>query len=189
MFLKPQSQNAFPIKDSYLNKGLFSVGRIKEAFGINGLAKIEIFCEDQTIFIKTKNFYVGNNRFLTDISLTKNIHENIWLGRFSLIQSREEIIKRRGQIILCKQEVLPKLASNEYYYIDLIGLNIEINHDDRKGLVKNVVDFGSGDLLEIQLDNIEKTFFVPFNEENVLNIDLNMKKIFIKPQKGLLPEN
>ena len=175
-------------KIDYSNK-FINIGKIKEPFGTDGLAKVKLFCEDPKIFIDPNDFLIGDNRLSTKIRLQKQIDENIWLAKFSFISSREEIFNHKGEIITCSKDLLPTLHKNEYYYFDLIGLSIKIKQDTRKGFVKYVVNYGSGDLLEIKLDGIKQTYFIPFDEENVSDINLYKKIIIINPQKGLLPEN
>ena len=171
------------------NNDFVIIGTIKEPFGTNGLVKVKLFCEDQKIFKTTNDFLVGENRLSTGINLKKQIDKNIWLARLSLISSREEILNHKGESIICRKDLLPALDRNEYYYFDLIGLSVEIKQDARKGFVKNVVNYGSGDLLEVKLEGMKQTYFIPFDEENVTDINLSMKKIIISPLKGLLPEN
>ncbi len=176
-------------KKSDFNNDFLTIGKIKEPFGTDGLAKVKLFCEDPKIFKDTNDFLVGDNRLSTKIRLHKQIDRNIWLAKFSFISSREEISSHKGEIITCSKDLLPLLNENEYYYFDLIGLNIKFKQDTRKGYVKYVVNYGSGDLLEIKLDGIEQTYFIPFDEENVTDINLSINTIIINPQKGLLPEN
>ena len=184
-----KSQDILLIKKSEFNNDFVTIGRIKDPFGTNGLVKVKLFCEDPKIFKTTNNFLVGENRLSTRIDLKKQIDKNIWLARFSFTSSREEILKHKGKIIVCSKDLLPTLDRNEYYYFDLIGLSIKITQDTRKGFVKYVVNYGSGDLLEVKLDGMEQTYFIPFDEENVTDINLSMKIIIINPQKGLLPDN
>ena len=72
------------------------------------------------------------------------------------------------------------IASLSIAFTLLIGLSIKIKQDTRKGFVKYVVNYGSGDLLEIKLDGIKQTYFIPFNEENVSDINLSMKIIILE---------
>ncbi len=171
------------------NNDFLTIGKIKEPFGTDGLVKVKLFCEDPKIFKDANDFLVGENRLSTKIKLQTQIDRNFWLAKFSFISSREEIFNHKGEIIICSKDLLPVLDKNEYYYFDLIGLNIKVTQDTRKGFVKYVVNYGSGDLLEIKLDGIKQTYFIPFNQENVSDINLSMKIIILKPQKGLLPEN
>ena len=190
MLLLHKSKDTLLIKNNEFSNDWVTIGIIKEPFGISGLVKVKLFCENpKKILSNSINYLVGKNRISTKIKLIKKIEKNIWLVRFSFISSREEILSHKGQVIACNKDFLPILDRNEYYYFDLIGLDIEIKRDLRKGFIKNVVNYGSGDLLEVKLDGIEQTYYIPFNKENVIEINLNDKKIIINPQKGLLPEN
>ena len=189
MFSEDKSQNTLLVKKSDVNNDFVTIGTIKDPFGINGLVKVKMFSKDPKILKSTNDFFVRQNRLLTKINLKTHIGKNIWVARFSSIYSREEILKHKGLGILYNKDLLPVLGPNEYYYFDLIGLNIKIKQDGRKGFVKDVVNYGSGDLLEVKLGEIDQTYLIPFNEENVIEINLLMKKIILTPQKGLLPKN
>ena len=76
--------------------------------------------------------------------------------------------------------------TDEFYYKDLKGLQIEIEGSIQKGLVNNVCNFGSGDILEVSLDDGKRTIYIPFNKENVSKIDLANRRIILTPLKGLL---
>ena len=190
MLQADKSKDILLKKNYEFSSDLVTIGVIKEPFGINGLVKVKLFCEDPKKIINNSNDYlVGKNLVSTKIKLKKKIDKNTWLIRFSFISSREKILNHKGDFIACNKDLLPILDINEYYYFDLIGLNIEIKRDGRKGFVKNMVNYGSGDLLEMKLDGIDQTYYIPFNEENVMEINLNNKKLIISPQKGLLPKN
>ena len=76
--------------------------------------------------------------------------------------------------------------ANEFYYEDLKGLQIKIDGSIRKGIVKDVFNFGSGDVLEVSLDDKKATIYIPFDKDNVRRIDLSKREILLTPIKGLL---
>ena len=76
--------------------------------------------------------------------------------------------------------------ANEYYYEDLKGLQIKIDGGLQKGIVTDVFNFGSGDVLEVSLDDREATIYIPFDRDNVRRIDLSNGEILLTPIKGLL---
>ena len=76
--------------------------------------------------------------------------------------------------------------ANEYYYEDLKGLQIKIDGNIQKGIVKDVFNFGSGDVLEVSLDDRKATIYIPFDRDNVGRIDLSNGEILLTPIKGLL---
>ena len=76
--------------------------------------------------------------------------------------------------------------ANEYYYKDLKGLQIKIDGSIQKGIVKDVFNFGSGDVLEVSLDDKEATIYIPFDRDNVGRVDLINSEILFTQIKGLL---
>ena len=76
--------------------------------------------------------------------------------------------------------------TDEFYYEELKGLKIKIHGSLLKGFVNNVYNFGSGDVLEVSLDDCEVTRYIPFNKDNVHKVDLAKRIIILTPLKGLL---
>ena len=76
--------------------------------------------------------------------------------------------------------------TDEFYYKDLKGLQIKIEGSIQKGFVNDVCNFGSGDMLEVSLDDSKRTIYIPFNKDNVSKIDLAKRTIILTPLKGLL---
>ena len=75
--------------------------------------------------------------------------------------------------------------TDEFYYKDLRGLQIKIEGSIQKGFVNHVCNFGSGDLLEVSLDDSKATIYIPFDKDNVSRIDLAHKTITLTPLKRL----
>ena len=76
--------------------------------------------------------------------------------------------------------------TNEFYYEDLKGLQIKIDGGPQKGFVHDVFNFGSGEVLEVSLDESDATRYIPFDKDNVSEIDLANRTIILTPIKGLL---
>lgn len=75
------------------------------------------------------------------------------------------------------------LARGQYFIDDIIGLTVE---DADTGLiygkVTNVITTGANDVFEV---TGEKVLLVPKIDEVVIQIDLKLKKIKIRPLQGL----
>ena len=56
---------------------------------------------------------------------------------------------------------LPKLKDNEFYWKDLIGMEVYNLKDEYFGKVKEMIEAGSGDVMVIK-DNREKSILIPF---------------------------
>ena len=108
----------------------------------------------------------------------------MWIA--SIAETKEQAEGFKGQLIFLEKKFLPSLMADEFYYKDLKGLRIEINESLQKGFVKDVFNFGSGDVLEVSLDDREATIYIPFDRDNIGQIDLADGKIILTPIKGLL---
>jgi 16S rRNA processing protein RimM len=79
------------------------------------------------------------------------------------------------------------LPDDEYYYADLIGLTVLDTGGVTLGIVKNVMDHGAGDLLEIQPAGQSDTVLLPFTQAVIPTIDLTAGKIIADPPDGSFP--
>jgi len=56
------------------------------------------------------------------------------------------------------------------------------------GTVKNVMDHGAGDLLEIAVPGQSETTLLPFTQAAVPTVDVKAGRIIADPPSGLFPE-
>ena len=82
------------------------------------------------------------------------------------------------------KDKFPKTKSNEYYVDDLIGCNVVHKNQTFIGNVISVDNFGAGDLLEINFR--ENNIYIPLNDDNVISVDIENKKILVNPIKGII---
>ena len=122
----------------------------------------------------------------TKINFLKNSKKSIWIASIIETKNKEQAEGLKGQLIFLEKRLLPKLMANEFYYDELKGLKIRIDGSIQKGIVKDVFNFGSGDVLEVSLDDKEATIYIPFDRDNVGRIDLSNREIVLTPIKGLL---
>ena len=75
---------------------------------------------------------------------------------------------------------LPQLEDDEYYYADLIGVQVESLSGAKIGNVVAVHEFGAGGILEVE-DALANNFMIPFTSEIVPTIDLPNRRLVIDP--------
>ena len=163
-----------------------TVGKVLNAYGLQGQLKVDVYFEDLTLLQTVKVFFVGKYLLKTKIKFLKNYKKSTWIATFSETKNKEQAESFKGQLIFLEKKFLPILVTDEFYYEDLKGLEIKIIGSPLKGFVKDVFNFGSGDLLEVSLDDREATIYIPFDRDNVDRIDLANKKITLTPIEGIL---
>lgn len=113
-------------------------------------------------------------------------------GRLAILQlagiaSREEAEALRGSIISLRKEDFPRLAAGEYYWHQLVGLQVLTAAGKAVGEVAGLFSTGAHDVLVVR--NRGREYLVPVNGEIISNIDLQKKELVIDPVPGLLEAN
>ena len=155
-------------------------------FGLRGELKVDVYLEDLSLLKSANRFFVGDTLVKRKINFLKCSKKSIWVVAIADISNREQADQLRGKLIFLEKKYLPPLMTDEFYYEDLKGLQIKIDGDQQKGVVNEVYNFGSGDILEVSLEGSEGKSYIPFNKDNVSRIDLINRKIILTPLKGLL---
>ena len=153
---------------------------------MKGQLKVDVYLEDLSLLRTAEIFFVGETFLKKKISFLKSLKKSIWVVSFTEVSNRDQADQLRGQFIFLEKKYLPSLLTDEFYYEDLRGLRVQIDEGQQKGFVKDVYNFGSGDILEVSLDGSESSVYIPFNKDNVSKIDLINRKIVLTPIKGLL---
>ena len=153
---------------------------------MQGQIKVDVYLEDLKLLRNFKVFFLGTTLLKTNIRFLKNSKKSIWIASIAETKNKELAEGLKGQLIFLEKKFLPKLLANEFYYEDLKGLQIRIDGSIQKGFVKDVFNFGSGDVLEVSLDDKKGTIYIPFDRDNVRGIDLSKREILLTPIKGLL---
>ena len=142
--------------------------------------------EDLSLLRTAEVFFVGDSLLKRKINFLNSSKKSIWVVAIADIINRDQADQLRGQLIFLEKKYLPSLMTDEFLYEDLKGLQIKIEGGQQKGFVNEVYNFGSGDILEVSLDDNEGTSYIPFNKDNVSKVDLINRKIVLTPIKGLL---
>jgi 16S rRNA processing protein RimM len=101
------------------------------------------------------------------------------------INSREDAEILKGKLLQVRSEVLPELEDpDEFYYFQLLGLDVVLADGSAVGQLKHVMETGSHDNLVI-IENDGHEVLVPFVQAMV-TVELDAGRIVIDPPEGLL---
>ena len=168
------------ISDNNKSKTI-KAGKISSAHGVKGYVKIYSYLESPENFKLYQNFFdESGNKIEIDFKFTKG---NFIIAELNNIKSREEAEKAKGKEIFILKSDLPELQNDdEFYYDDLIGLEVICSNTQKKlGTIKAVHNFGADDIVEIEYNDGNKEIF-NFNEKNFPELNLKQRQIhFRKP--------
>ena len=163
---------------------IIEIGKITGAVGIKGYLKVNIYLTKVNLISKLGPVLLENKSQVVKINFIREQKGKAIISMQNVDnRNKAELLKDKKLFIFSSQ--LPKLKKNEYYLRDLLNLSV-VNTDGKKiGIVKQIKNFGSCDLMKVYTNN-NKYFFLPINKENVKKIDLNNKKIIVEPIKGII---
>ena len=155
------------------------IAKIQAHQGLNGWLKIYSYSESKKKFSNYKHFFVIKNETyvrldVEDIQVTKSI--KIKFKNFSLREDSDEYI---GKNLYIDREQLVELDDNQYYWNDLIGLNVYLDEGEQIGVVNDIIETGSNDVLVIK-GSKGKEILIPYVfGSSVKQVILDEKKIII----------
>lgn len=153
--------------------------QIGAAHGIKGEVKLKIFLEDPNLLDALKPLTDKDHKPIALQSIRSQ--GNGFVGRIKGVNDRNTAETYRNVMLYAERAQLPENdEDDEFYYDDLIGLNAVNNDGDRIGVIKNVADFGAGDLLEIKFDDQSSTEYIPFSEQWVGNVNVSAGTVVIQ---------
>ncbi|SHH30999.1 16S rRNA processing protein RimM [Cognatiyoonia sediminum] len=160
------------------------VGSIGGAFGVHGEIRLKSFCAEPEAIADYTPLYTDDGRSFAQLILTGGLKGG-FTARLDGVISKEDADALRNNKLFADRSQMPSLPDDEYYYTDLIGLDVLDTGGEKLGTVKNVMDHGAGDLLEIQTPNSSETVLVPFTQVAVPTVDLKARRIIVDPPEGL----
>ncbi len=161
------------------------VGAVGGSFGVRGEVRLKSFCADPEAIMDYLPLIAENSGQSFLITLTGRT-KNGFTARLSGIETKEDADALRGVRLMADRTRLPTLPDDEYYYSDLIGLEVLDTGGTRLGIVKDVRNHGASDILEIQTQGSE-TVLLPFTQAAVPTVDLSIGRIIADPPDGIFP--
>jgi len=164
---------------------LVCVGTISGSYGVKGEVRFKSFTaqpEDIVLYnpLTDEN---GARQFI--VGITRGV-KNGFSGRIEGIQTKEQADDLRGTKLYARRDQLPSLPNDEFYHADLIDLEVLDTGGAVLGRVKQVMNHGAGDLLEIHGPGMSATVLIPFTREAVPTVDLTAGRIIVDPPEGSL---
>ena len=160
------------------------VAAIAGAYGVRGEVRLKSFTAEAEAIADYSPLTTEDGSRSFDVRITRSIKNGL-AARLTGISTKEEADEMRGLKLYVPRDRLPDLPDDEYYYADLIGLEVRDTGGTVLGRVKSVQNHGSTDLLEIHGPGLKATVLLPFTLEAVPTVDLATGRIIADPPEGI----
>ncbi len=159
------------------------VGKIVRAHGIKGSIKVYPYGDTFQFSKKGDRFFVSSPP--QELTLERiQPQKRCWILTFKEIRDRNTAEKLVGKEITLPENHLPKLDSNEYYYYQLIGMEVKTREGEYIGVIKNIIETGANDVYVVEYE--EREVLIPALEDVVINVDLENNIMTVDLPEGLM---
>lgn len=164
------------------------IGKIVGTHGLKGEVKIRSNSDFSEERFKKGNFLIVRYQE-NDIELeivSSRVHKSNYLISFKDNQDINLVEKFIGSFVYgFKDKEL--LDDDEYFYDDLIGLEVSSTDGKMIGAVTSIYDNGRHDILNI--DHNGKNVAIPYVDAFIKSVDMDNKVITVELIKGLIDED
>jgi 16S rRNA processing protein RimM len=169
---------------------LLPIGKVIRPHGLTGLLRIISYSGSEESFLKAgtvllKSDQLGMSEFKV---LDLTAHKNIFLMKLNEISSLEDAERYRGAEILIRKDTLIRENDDEYFWFELIGLEVFLDSGRFIGTLQEIINTGSNDIYIVKEG--KKEILIPALQGIVLKVDLADKRMIIADNiDGLLDIN
>ncbi len=168
-------------------QNLIHCGRVLKPHGLKGELCTLWFADSPLLFTGLPRLYLKAPGFSTKafniVSWRK--HRGNYLVFLDKITGRDLAEKWQGAEIYVPQKYMPAIEDDETYVFELLESRVFIAGDIYLGMLHEIFDTKGSEVWRIMTPEGQEVLF-PFNEQFIVDIDMDNKKIVIDPPEGLL---
>lgn len=164
------------------------VGRIADAWGVKGWFKVlphsahaeALFSSDHWYLLPTERGQKTFEGCVRLVVLKSKMHAASVVATAQDVLDRTAAEALRGSRIFVSRAGFPAVAKDEYYWVDLIGLDVVNRQGEALGVVKELLSTGAQTVLVLafsEADGKPQERMIPFVSAYVDDVDLKARSI------------
>ncbi len=156
------------------------LGRVTAPLGVRGWVRIHPLGDDPAEWQKMRRWWLGVEPQWRCYEVEQfELRGRSVAVRFAGVEDRNAAEGLRGLYVAVPQEELPASAAGEYYWADLLGLEVTNLAGDRLGKVTELISTGAHDVLCLS-DEEGCRRLLPFVEPVIREVDLDARRIRVE---------
>lgn len=181
------SDHAGPAEPSHL-----VVGHITRPHGTKGEVFVwpltdrpdSVFAEGEQVWLGDTEGELGEDAIPLEVERVRPFKRGFLVG-FDGRPDRNAVEPFAGRYLLRERASLEAPEPGEWYYHQLLGLEVETVGGEKIGRVREIFELDPTDMLEV-VDEAGKSRLIPFSERIVRAVDPASGRLVIEPPAGLL---
>lgn len=163
-------------------KNNLEIGQIVNTHGLRGDIKVMPWCDDPGVFDELAYVIIDGEEY--DIEKSR-MQKNMVLLKLAGIDDINDAEKYRNKVLTVPREELGELPEGTYYICDLLGCDVTTDQGRNLGEIRDIIKTGSNDVYVVE-DDKGNQVLIPVIDEVVLSVDVDEKRVVVKPLKGLM---
>ena len=157
------------------------LGRIGAPYGVKGWVKVNTFTDESTGIFDYSPWLLGPAHKQVTVDQWKS-HNNGLVAKLSGVDNRDQAEMIKNLDIAIQASQLPELEEGEFYWRDLVGMQVVTDKGYNLGSVKELFETGANDVMLVQA-NFNDAFgqkerLIPYlMDQVILDIDKASKTI------------
>jgi 16S rRNA processing protein RimM len=155
-----------------------SVGKVSGVFGIKGWVKVFSFTDPRENILTYSPWLLIKGDETKSVDVTDGqLQGKTIVAQLNGFNDRDQAASLMGWDIFITRDQLPKAASGEYYWSELIGLAVENVQGVQLGVVDSLLETGANDVMIVQG---ERERAIPFLQgKTIINVDMDAGRIIV----------
>ncbi len=153
------------------------VGHIIGAQGVKGWVKVFSKTSPRENILSYSPWKIKTGDEIKTVEASGRLQGKNVVVKLAGVEDRDQAIELVGSKIFILAEQLPKLNEGDYYWSDLIGLDVESLQAEPLGTIKTMIETGANDVMVLQGD---RERLIPFVMDDVVKlIDLTNNRVVV----------
>lgn len=171
-------------KPEHADSGRIAVGRFGAPHGVRGEIRVKSYTADPLAIASYGELQdrAGTRKFR--LTSTRHVKDDMLVARIAGAADRTAVEALVNEELFIERAQLPAPAEDEFYLSDLIGLEARLRDGTRFGRVRNVLNFGAGDILEIDT-GASDTAMLAFAKAIVPEVNIAERYIVVEPPEEI----
>jgi len=150
---------------------IVEVGQFSSVYGVKGWIKVKSFTQPRTNIFNYKRWLIRvGNKWLPYSIENGRPHGKTIVVKLAEYNDRDQVQALVGSKIAIYRSELPETAENEYYWSDLLKMQVETMNGTVLGTVTEILETGSNDVLIVKntQQSKAKECLIPWLEDDVI---------------------
>ncbi|HPD55603.1 MAG TPA: ribosome maturation factor RimM [Smithellaceae bacterium] len=162
----------------------FELGKVIKTRGLRGCLKVISYAEHIGIFAGFKHVYLQDK---AGVKIKYKVKKIDLSGKFLFIElqgidNKEKAQSLLGSQVFVPEKFFPQLPENEYYWRDIIGLQVYSEEEEHLGKIEAIFSTGSNDVYVCKKGKSE--ILLPSVMDVIKSVNLKQGIMVVKKPQG-----